>query len=204
VPADGINDGGEPMRSFIWGLGRLMALAGGLVLLALIIITCVSVVGRMANTLAHSDALIATVPALATWLERFGPLPGDFEIVEAGMAFAILAFFPWCELRGAHATVDLFTARLPQAVNRFLVLVWEVVLCLALGLITWRTIIGTMDKHRYGETTFLLQFPTWWGYAACAFAAAIASVVALYVVSVRVRELATGHSLLLPDNRHHA
>lgn len=183
----------------VWRLGRLMALAGGLVLVALILVTSVSVVGRMANTVGHNDAVLAALPALAAWLQRFGPLPGDFEIVEAGMAFAILAFFPWCQLRGAHASVDLFTSRLPDGFNRFLVALWEGVLFLALALIAWRTVVGTLDKHRYGETTFLLQFPVWWGYAACAFAAAVAALVALHVAWVRIRELRTGRPILMPD-----
>ena len=155
------------------------------------------ILGKNPGNAMHYDELLKAREELT------GP-GGDFEIVEAGMAFAILAFFPWCELRGAHATVDLFTSRLPDSLNRLLVLIWEIVLCLALALISWRTILGAMDKHRYGETTFLLQFPTWWGYAACAFAASIATLVALYVVTVRLRELTSGRALLLPDNRHHA
>lgn len=179
-----------------WALGRAMALAGGIVLVLLIVLTTVSVLGRMANTLGNGDWLATLLPSAARGLASLGPVPGDFEIVEAGIAFAIMAFFPWCQLRQSHATVDLFTARLPSRINRSLVLIWETVLFLALALIAWRIVAGTLDKHRYGETTFLLQFPVWWGYAACACAAIVAALVSAYVVWVRARELVLDRALL--------
>ena len=60
--------------------------------------------------------------------------------------------------------------------------------------IAWRLAIGMMDKIRYGETTFILQFPVWWPFAACMVAAVIAIVVSLYMTGVRFMELVTGRS----------
>lgn len=177
-------------------LGRFMAVAGGLVLLGLVIVTCVSVLGRLGNTLGHADWLEASVPALADLGKRLGPVRGDFEIVEAGVAFAIFAFLPWCQLTGGHATVDLLTGSLPRRWQRFLVALWEIVLAAVLCLLAWRLIVGALDKQANGETTFLLQFPVWWGFALCSLAAIIAAVVAVYVAAVRVLELMRDTDLL--------
>jgi len=97
------------MYFYIERLARLFALLGGLVLSVLIVLTCLSVVGRSLNGLLHT----ASVQALGPWVDALldlgiGPINGDFELVEAGMAFAIFAFLPLCQLNGAHASVDIF------------------------------------------------------------------------------------------------
>lgn len=178
------------LRVFVQRIARAMALLGGGVLLILVAVTCLSVAGRSANTVGHGDWLSAHAPTLASLLTQLGPINGDFEIIEAGVAFAILAFFPWCFINRGHAQVDIFTGMLPTAFNRLLGLFWDVVFLLAMALITWRLYIGTLSKKGYGETTLLLEYPVWWGYAACTLAAAVATVVALYMVIVRLRELA--------------
>jgi len=168
------------MNKIMQMLARGMALLGGAVLLSLILITCNSIAGRILNSLGHSELIKENLPAISGFLTKFGPIVGDFELVEAGVAFAIMAFLPWCQLHRAHATVELFTGFLPVRFNRFLAMVWEIVFAFVLIIITWRLYVGTTDKMRYGETTFMLQFPVWWGYAACAAAAGVACVVAIY------------------------
>ena len=59
-------------------------------------------------------------------------------------------------------------------------------MALVILLITWRLFAGMQDKLRYGETTFLLQFPVWWAYAACLAAACIACIVSLYCAVLRL------------------
>src|SRR5690606_10929070 len=102
-------------------------------------------------------------------------IPGDFELVEALTAFAVFAFLPWCQLQRGHASVDVFTRALPLRVNRAIDLVAEIVMTLVVLLIAWRLWHGMADKQRYHETSFILQFPLWWGFAA-AFVAAGAGV----------------------------
>ncbi|MEQ8335597.1 TRAP transporter small permease [Nisaea sp.] len=184
------------MAALVTRLARFMALLGGAVLLALIAITCISVLGRGLNTLGHSVLLNDVAPGLAEALLASGvaALTGDFEIVEAGIAFAVFAFLPICQLSAGHATVDIFTDQLPATVNRVLVAVWEVALTLVVLLIAWRLFDGLQGKYRNGETTFLLQFPVWWAYAASFAASVIAGVIALYAAGVRVAGLLTGRN----------
>ena len=79
------------MYSFISKLARLAAMIGGVVVTALIVLTTLSVMGRGLNTLGHSDLLVSLSPDLAEALIATGvaPINGDFELVEAGIAFAI-------------------------------------------------------------------------------------------------------------------
>lgn len=181
-------------------IARMMALLGGLVLTGLVLLVCVSVAGRGGITFAHWDWLQVAAPRLAAWLASsgIGPVNGDFELVEAGIAFAIFAFLPLCQLHSGHATVDVFTSYLPKRANAWLITLWEVVFSAVILLITWRLFAGMLAKFGNGETTFILQFPVWWAYAASIFAAGVASVVAVYCAVARVLERFSGRRLL-PD-----
>lgn len=166
-----------------------MALLGGAVLILLIAVTCLSIIGRSLNTIGHSDFVETSLSAFSDVLKSFGPIVGDFEIVEAGVAFAIMAFIPLCQLTRGHAKVELLTAFLPLKFNRFLAFIWELIFAIVLIVIAWRLYVGTTDKLRYGETTFMLQFPVWWGYAACTFAAFIAAFVGIYSLYLHFNDL---------------
>ena len=176
-----------------------MAIIGGIVLSALILLVCLSVLGRSLNTLLHGP-IEAIAPGLSQSLLDLGvgPINGDFELVEAGIAFAIFAFLPLCQITGSHATVDIFTAKLPRRANRFLRMITEAVFAAVLILIAYKLYDGMLSKMRYGETTFLLQFPIWWAYAASLIAAVAAAITATYVAAIRIQELVTNQTIL-PD-----
>jgi TRAP-type C4-dicarboxylate transport system permease small subunit len=163
-------------------LARALAIAGGTVLAAITVMTAMSIIGRTLISFG------------------LGPVPGDFELVEAGAGFAVFAFLPWCQLNRGHATVDLFTNFLSPGANRVIDLVTEILMSLVIILIAWRLVLGTADKYRYGETTFILQFPVWWGYAVCVVAAVVGVIISLYMTAVRVREVATGRSHFAPSH----
>ena len=186
------------MHRFIERLARSMALLGGLVLTLLIIMICVSVLGRSLNTLMHSS-LGQLMPGFSDWALGLGvgPINGDFEIVEAGVAFAIFAFLPLCQLNSGHAVVDIFTSKLSPRANRVLRMLSEVVFAVVLVLIAVQLFGGMLAKLRFGENTFILQFPVWWGYAASLCAAVVAAIVGVYMAVVRIRECVTGKEILL-------
>ncbi|QPM91024.1 TRAP transporter small permease [Pseudooceanicola algae] len=182
------------IHAFFLSLSRFMAVLGGLVLSLLILLTVASVTGRALNGLLHSDMAQGAFPGLSQGLLTMGigPITGDFELVEAGIAFTIFAFLPLTQISGAHATVDIFTATLPRGINRFLVAFWEAVFALVMVVIAWRLYVGMLGKMQYNETTFLLQFPVWWAYAASFGAAVVAAVVTVYVALARWVELLSG------------
>ena len=186
------------MHSFIFWLARLFARLGGFALVALILLTCLSIAGRSLNGILHADWLQSIAPGLTSGLLALGigPINGDFELVEAGMAFAIFSFLPLCQLQGAHASVDIFTSALPMRASRILRMVVEVVFAAAIILIAWKLFEGMQSKLRSGQTTLLLQYPVWWGYAVSLLGAVVAAIVSVYVASMRLVEAMTGKSVL--------
>lgn len=186
------------MHSKMMSLSRFMAIAGGLVLSLLIILTCASILGRSLNGIMHGDIMQSVAPGFANWLIAIGvgPVNGDFELVEAGVAFAIFAFLPLCQITSGHASVDIFANFFPRRFNAFLRMVIEILFALVLILIAWRLFEGTMSKRSYGETSFLLQFPLWWAYAASLFGAIVAAIVGIYMACVRTVEFFTDRILV--------
>ncbi|PUB18981.1 TRAP transporter small permease [Yoonia sediminilitoris] len=155
-------------------IARWMAIAGGLLLLVIIALTCVSIAGR-----ALFSAGICC-----------GPIRGIYDYTEIGVGAAIFAFLPWCQVKSAHATVDLFKSAMPDVVNRALDVVMNTGLLVMAYLIADRLRLGMLDKLRYGETTLIAQVPVWIGYAACLVGAVGFVVVAAFCVLRSVRQLA--------------
>ena len=185
------------MKNLATQAARLMAICGGLVLTVLIVLICISVIGRSLNGLLHGW-IGAVMPDLSAWALDLGvgPINGDFELVEAGVAFAIFAFLPLCQISAGHASVDIFTAKLPTRINRLLQLAIDVIFTVVLIAIAYQLYNGMLSKQRYGDTTFLLQFPIWWAYAASLSGSILTAVVSLYVVGIRAWELMRGEDIL--------
>ncbi len=187
------------MRDWMLRLARGMAMLGGTVLSFLILLTCLSVAGRLMNGWFHGDLIQGLAPGLSEFMLRtvgVGPIDGDFEIVEAGVAFAIFAFFPLCQITAGHATVDILAARIPPRAARWLQAAIDAVFAAVLILIAAQLLSGALSKRGYGETSLLLQYPVWWGFAACFAGAACASLAAVHVAVIRMIEAATGRAIL--------
>lgn len=181
------------MHKLMLGLARSMAILGGMVLSLLIILTCLSIIGRLLNSAFHGDLMQAIAPGFSDWMITWvGPINGDFELVEAGVAFAIFAFLPLCQITVGHASVDVVADAFPRSVKRFLRMVTEILFAGALVLIAWRLSAGTLSKFGNGETSFLLEFKVWWAYGASLFGATIAAIVGIYMGVVRTMEFFTG------------
>jgi TRAP-type C4-dicarboxylate transport system permease small subunit len=185
------------MRNLATQAARLMAICGGLVLTLLIVLICISVIGRSLNGLLHGW-IGSVMPGLSAWALGLGvgPINGDFELVEAGVAFAIFAFLPLCQISAGHASVDIFTAKLPMRINRVLQLGIDVIFAIVLISIAYQLYNGMLSKQSYGDTTFLLQFPIWWAYAASLSGAVLTAVIAFYVAGIRAVECLRGEDIL--------
>ncbi|WP_071796610.1 TRAP transporter small permease [Natronohydrobacter thiooxidans] len=131
------------------GLARGLALLGGAVLLVLIVLTCVSIAGR---------ALM--------WLDiGLRPLRGIYDYTEIGMAVAIFAFLPIAQMREIHARVDLFEKAMPDRLNRFFDLLFNIGMLVVAAVGTWRLYLGMLDRMRFGDTSVIAQIPIWQAYA---------------------------------------
>lgn len=186
------------MYAFMLGFSRFMTWLGGAVLVALIFISGISIAGRLLNGFFHGAFMKSLAPGFAEWAiaAGVGPVTGDFELVEAGMAFAVFAFLPLCQITAGHATVDVFAGFLPSGVNRFLRMVIEIVFAAVLVVIAVQLFSGMLDKMRNGETSFLIAYPVWWAYAVSLFAATAAALVAVYMAAVRVFEFLTRRTVI--------
>ena len=131
-------------------VARGLAIAGGMVLLGLTLLTCYSIVGR----------------ALLPFGFGPGPIRGIYDITEIGIAAAIFAFLPWAQLSEAHARVDLFKWVMPKKFDQSLELLFNTGMTFVAVIGAWRLYLGMLDKHSYGETTLIAQIPVWQGYAA--------------------------------------
>lgn len=151
-----------------------MAILGGLALIAVVLSSVISIAGR------------AMIPL------GLSPIPGDFELVELGTGFAIFAFLPWCQISRQHATVEVLTMHFGAAANRWIDLVSDLLMFAAALFITERHYEGMLDKMRYGETTFIIQYPVWWAYAAGLLGGIVFVLVSAHCVVLSLRALATG------------
>ncbi len=183
-----------------------MAIVGGFVLSMLVAVVVLSIIGREVNSFLHGDFAQGSFKGLADWLLaarlpglwgpiKLGPVNGDYELVEAGIAFSIFAFLPLAQITGGHATVDVFTSFLPARTNRVLTAITEILFAIVLVIIALQLWEGTLNKYSRHQTTFLLQFPLWWAYAASLVGAVTAAVVSVYVALLRVVETVTGRTL---------
>ena len=119
---------------------RWLAFAGGIVFVALVLMSIVSIVGRK----------------VAAW-----PVPGDVELLQMCAAFASSSFFAYCHLIGGDVKVDFFTHNLaPSIVNR-LDAFGSLLVGLFGALIAWRTGVGALALKEVGETSAVLALPVW-------------------------------------------
>jgi len=154
-------------------VGRLMhalavgfALAGGVVLAGMTLMSTVSILGR--------------------WLLA-KPIPGDYEIAQLGTAMAVAAFLPYCALRGGHVLVDFLTAGSPPRLRAALDVLGSLAIAAVGFLISWRLTLGMLDLRQYGETTMVLAIPTWYAYAPMVPSFALLGIVAVYRAAVLLR-----------------
>ncbi len=160
-------------------LAQGMALMGGGILLLIIGMTFVSIMGRVFVPLDIG----------------IGPIRGIYDITEIGIAAAIFAFLPWCQLQRGHATVDLFKPLYPSLMNRVIDVIMDVGILIAAVLIAWRLFLGMQDKLRYGETTLIAQLPVWQGYATALIGAVVFALIAAFCVLRSLRALARSETL---------
>lgn len=193
------------MHRAVQSLARLTSLVGGTVLIALIVLTTLSIIGRSLNKILHRDFFDSTLTGMSQWLLDLGvgEINGSYELLEAGVAFAIFSFLPICQLYGAHATVDVFTSFLSGRTNRWIAAFWEVVLASVILLIV-NQLFGGMERFlRNGQTTLFLEFPVWWAYAASFGAGVVACITAVYCAVMRINEAITDQDFLPSEHGEH-
>ena len=120
------------------------ALAGGLILVALTLMSLASIAGRSLLSM---------------------PVPGDYELVQLGIAVAVASFLPFCQMRGGHVLVDFFTAHSRPSVRAALDTLGALLLAVAAAVFAWRIAAGALSFKEANDQTTILEIPTWWAMA---------------------------------------
>ena len=121
---------------------KYLAIAGGLVFVALVVMSIVSITGRK----------------LFSW-----PVPGDVEVLQMCAAFASSCFFAYCHMINGDVKVDFFTHNLRPSIVHTLDAIGSLLVGLFGALIAWRSFAGAMTVKDAGETTMILALPLWAG-----------------------------------------
>ena len=140
-------------------LAKLCAIAAGLLLTAITLMTCASLIGR--NTTGAT-------------------IVGDFELTGVATGAAIALFMPFCQMRRGNIIVDFFTASASQAVNHGLDRFGALLLALVFALLAWRTTLGGLNSYNTHSETQILGFPEWVTYASMVPAFTLTSVIGFW------------------------
>lgn len=164
-------------------IARWLAYAGGVVLVLLAFMTVVSTIGR----------------AFVGLQIGIGPIPGDFELVEAGTAISVFCFMSWCQLNQGHVTVDVLTDFFPKSINLTLILIGNIFVFLVAFVIAWRLWMGFGEQVTWFEqpvrdvlgfgykpftnnTTYILGMPIWYSYFLSFVGAFFFTIISAYTV----------------------
>jgi TRAP-type C4-dicarboxylate transport system permease small subunit len=147
---------------------RGLALAGGLLLVGVLVMTVTSVAGRYLFN---------------------APIPGDYEITELACGVAVFAFLPYCQLHRANIVVEFFTTRLPQKWKRLLDAIHSLAFTFVAVLLAWRLVVGGLGKMADGQTTLYLGIPLYWGYFLAVVGATALCLVCVWVFALQVRAI---------------
>lgn len=143
TPSNPASDGGV-VGIWLERICRWFAVAGGVVLAGMTIMSTASIAGRAV----------------------FGkPIQGDFELIQLGCAACVAAFLPYCQLRRANIIVDFFTARASTHIQAWLDIFGALLLATVMALVAWRTAVGSISVKAAGETSMIMAFPLWISYA---------------------------------------
>jgi TRAP-type C4-dicarboxylate transport system permease small subunit len=139
-------------------LARGCAIAAGLLLTVITLMTCVSLIGR--NTTGWTIA-------------------GDFELTGSAAGAAIALFLPWCQVRRGNIIVDFFTAKASAGTNAGLDRAGALLLGTVMALLTWRSAIGGWNAWTSKSGSMMLGFPDWIVYCGIVPALALTAAIGL-------------------------
>ena len=139
-------------------LAKACAVLAGVLLTAITLMTCVSLIGR--NTVGWT-------------------IVGDFELTGFAAGAAIALFLPWCQATRGHIIVDFFTLKASPATRGALDRLGALTLALTMALMTWRTTLGGLNAWATQAGSMMLGAPEWMVYALMVPPLALTALIAL-------------------------
>lgn len=140
-------------------LCKAFAVAGGVTLVLMALMSMRSIVGR-------------------SFFES--PLLGDYELVQMLSAAAIAMTLPYAHWISAHVIVDFFTSKASVKTNAFMDLMAHLFMAVFSALIAWRMVVGMLDLRSTMDASMMLNIPTWWTFIPMIPSFALLTATALY------------------------
>lgn len=128
---------------------KLWALFGGGVLLLIVLATALNAGGFAANIVARS------------WGGYVPGLPGYEDAVTMLVGVAGLAMFPYCQLHGGHAAVDVFMQKAPASANRLAAIISGILIIVVALTMAVMLVYGTIEVRSDNTETAVLGWPVW-------------------------------------------
>ena len=153
-------------------LSKLCAIASGLLMTLITLVTCVSILGR--------EILSKTVP-------------GDFELVGLATGAAIALFMPYCQLERGNIIVDFFTIKLSARSHAVLDRLGALILALCFALLAWRTSLGGINSWATHSGSMLLGFPEYLVYLAMVPPFVLTAIIAIHQAMFGFGHASGGH-----------
>ncbi|WP_085309333.1 TRAP transporter small permease subunit [Planktotalea arctica] len=129
-----------------------LALLGGAGLIFAVLLTCVSILfklaGRLFEALFGAQWVVETLP----WLRA---ILGEEELVSLGVAFALFAALPWVMIQRGHIKVNLFEPVFTARFNKLLDLLGDLTLAILAYLIMTRQWFLIFKKARGSNEPFV-------------------------------------------------
>lgn len=128
-----------------WGqrlltLTKGFAITGGLLFVALVTMSIISIVGRK---------LVSA------------PVPGDIEVMQMGTAVGSAMMLAYCEMARHHLRVDFFTTKLAKKHRDRLDAFSHLLIAVISMLMAWRTAVAAISLKEAGEISMMLSWPVW-------------------------------------------
>ena len=164
------------MRQILEKTAATWALVGGVILLAIVLVTAFNVSAFTLDRLARFFG--TTVSGL----------PGYEDFVRLAISVAGLMFFPYCQLRRGHVTVDLFSRSFPLPMQKALDVLWLACMAGVAAFLAWY-MVGGMNEAREDRTvSAVLGWPEWPFYAPGIVSVALWALIAAYQIFGETRD----------------
>jgi TRAP-type C4-dicarboxylate transport system permease small subunit len=138
---------------------KFCAILAGILLIAITLMTCTSVIGR--ETIGKT-------------------ISGDFELSGVLAGAAIALFLPWCQYKRGNIMVDFFTTGASEKNQDRMERLGAFLLAVVMALMAWRTTLGGLNVFNTHSETQILGFPEWVVYCTMVPPLALTALIALY------------------------
>lgn len=152
---------------------KLWTLAGGLVLVALVLFTAASAISNLLYN---------------------RPFPADYDLAKHGVAIAAFTFLPYCQLTYGNVTVDIFTERAGVRAKAAMVVLGSVIAAVFAVLLFRQMWLGMLDFIEYREVMISIRLPLWTAFPPALVSLALLFVAALITAKEGISGMRAGRS----------